>query len=234
MVNNNDSRNYDEPDKHIVAINCVVFGYDNDGLQTLVINRLTEPEKGKTALIGGFINHNEGIEDAAKRILYSITGTTHNYIEQLTTFGNKYCETGKHIITVTCYSLVKKQELEKNNLDKHGAYWLPFSKKNSFAFNQNETVEYAIRILNRRCKTQPVAFELLPEKFTIPQLQQLYETIYSKELDKRNFRKKILSLNILNKLEEKDKKKSKKGAYLYHFNEEKYKRLISNGFYFDI
>lgn len=125
-------------------------------------------------------------------------------------------------------------EFDKEQAKKHGAYWINLSELPDLIFDHNEMVKKALRKLRIRARTQPIGFELLPEKFTIPQLQSLYEAIYQTPFDKRNFRRKLLSMELLVKLEEKEKETSKKGAFYYQFNQKKYEELLLKGFNFEI
>ena len=129
---------------------------------------------------------------------------------------------------------LKVEDYDKDIVKENGAHWQPIEDIPELIFDHLEMTEKSLRRLRRKAKSQPIGFELLPEKFSLPQLQSMYEAIYQKELDKRNFRKKILSMDLLDKLDEKDKSASKKGAFLYKFNPEKYKELVARGFYFSL
>jgi hypothetical protein len=130
--------------------------------------------------------------------------------------------------------LIRIGEYDKELVNKHGAFWYRLQDLPDLMLDHNEMVEDALELLRRKARYQPIGFELLPEKFTIPQLQSLYEAIYQRELDPRNFRKKLLSLNVLKRLDEKDKSNSKKGAYLYMFEDERYRQLLKSGYDFEL
>jgi ADP-ribose pyrophosphatase YjhB (NUDIX family) len=225
---------YSEQDKHYVAVDCIIFGFDQEKLKILLIKRRMEPYKDNWSLMGGFVKQSESIDDAAKRITYSLTGLNDVYLEQLYTFGDINRDPGGRIISVSYYALIKINESDSEIAQKHGAEWFSITDCPSLIFDHNKMVETALNRLRRRCRTQPIGFELLPEKFTIPQLQSLYEAIFMHPLDKRNFRKKILDMNLLDKLDEKDRKGSKKGAFYYRFDPEKYKNFTQMGFSFEV
>jgi 8-oxo-dGTP diphosphatase len=220
--------------KHILAIDCIVFGFDDDQLKLLMIKRRIEPKKGDWSLMGGFIGLDESLDEAARRILNLLTGLNNVYLEQLYTFGNTDRDLLDRVVSVTYYALIKINDYDREIVQKNGAEWFPTESHPDLIFDHNDMVQMALSRLRRRCRTQPIGFELLPEKFTIPQLQSLYEAIFMKKLDKRNFRKKLLSMNLLDKFDEKDKESSKKGAFLYRFNKQRYEQLTSMGFSFEI
>jgi 8-oxo-dGTP diphosphatase len=225
---------YTEHKKIYVAIDCIIFGWDDSQLKLLILKRNFEPAKGKNSLIGGFVRENESLDEAARRILFELTGLTDIYLEQLNAYGEVDRDPGERTISVAYFALLKIQNIDADHIKRHGAHWVPISKLPKLIFDHNLMVQKAIRRLRRRAKSEPTGFELLPRKFTLPQLQELYEAVYQTHFDNRNFRKKVLSMNILKKLNEKDKTTSKKGAYYYKFDRKKYYRLLQNGFQFDI
>jgi 8-oxo-dGTP diphosphatase len=225
---------YAEYTKIFVAVDCIIFGWDDSQLKLLILKRNFEPAKGQNSLIGGFVREKESLDEAARRILYELTGLSDIYLEQLNAYGEIDRDPGERTISVAYFALLKIQNLDPEHVRKHGAHWVPISKLPKLIFDHNLMVQKAIRRLRRRAKSEPTGFELLPRKFTLPQLQGLYEEIYQTQFDNRNFRKKVLSMGILKKLNEKDKSTSKKGAYYYKFDKKKYDRLLQNGFHFDI
>jgi hypothetical protein len=225
---------YIEQDKHYLAVDCIVFGFNEDGLKLLLIKRQLDPFKNHWSLMGGFVKENESVDDAAKRITTSLTGLEQIYLEQLYTFGDIDRDPGGRIISVTYYALIKINDSDRDILENNGAHWISVNQVPPLIFDHKKMVETALNKLRKRCRTQPIGFELLPEKFTIPQLQLLYEAILMKPLDKRNFRKKILDMDLLDKLDEKDRSNSKKGAFYYRFNQEKYTNFTLQGFNFEI
>jgi hypothetical protein len=193
-----------------------------------------EPGKGLWSLMGGFPKRGEGLYEAASRVLKQLTGLESVYMEQLFAYGEVDRDPGERVISVAYYSLIKIGDYDRELVKHNDAHWTPVEEIPDLVFDHRMMVDKALRRLRRRARLQPIGFELLPEKFSMPQLQSLYEGIYQKELDKRNFRKKILSMGFLDKLEEKDKSSSKKGAFLYRFNPEKYQELLDRGFYFSL
>ncbi len=225
---------YKDHPKIYVAVDCIIFGYLQNELKILLLSRDFEPKKGKSSLIGGFVNEKESLDEAAQRILYELTGLKDVYLEQLYTFGEVERDPGERVISVAYYALLKVQDLDEDHVENHGARWCPIKKCNGLIFDHEDMRDKALKRLQRRAKSQPLGFELLPRKFTIPQLQNLYELIYQKKFDNRNFRKKLLAMDILEKLEVKDKSTSKKGAYLYRFDKKKYYKFLEEGFLFDL
>jgi ADP-ribose pyrophosphatase YjhB (NUDIX family) len=216
-------------DKHYVAIDSIIFGFDDDKLKLLLIKRKFEPCKGCWSLMGGFVGKEESLDDAAVRILEELTGLTDIYLEQLYAYGEVDRDLDARVISVAYYALININHYDEETGRRHGAHWVPIEDVPRLIFDHNIMVDKAMRRLRRKTIIQPIGFELLPEKFTLPQLQRLYEAIHQETLDKRNFRKKILSMGVLTRLNEKDKLSSKRGAYLYQFDKDKYDYLIRNG-----
>jgi len=224
---------YNNQPKHYIGLDSIIFGFDNNSLKLLLIKRKFEPEQGKWSLMGGFLQENESVDQAAQRILNTLTGLSDVYLEQLTTYGELNRDTAGRVVSVAYYSLINTKMYDNQKGEEHGAKWFDINEIPDLIFDHNEMVNRALKRLQRRTKTEPIGFELLPDKFTIPQLQHLYEAIQQRKLDKRNFRKKILSMGVLQKLEEKDKTSSKKGAFLHEFDEVTYLKLKSEGFLFE-
>ncbi|MBE0668422.1 MAG: NUDIX hydrolase [Bacteroidales bacterium] len=229
-------RLYSKYPKHYLAVDCIIFGYDlaEKELKLLLIKRSFEPAKGKWSLSGGFIQEGEGLDDAASRILCSLTGLSDLFMQQLYTYGEVDRDPGARVISTAYYALIGIHEIDKEIQEQNGAHWRSISHLPDLIFDHDKMVERALCELLSLVKVQPIGFELLPEKFTLVQLQELYEAIYQKMVDKRNFRKKILSMNLLEKQDDKEKETSKKGAYYYRFNEEKYRQFTRDGFFFNL
>lgn len=225
---------YASHSKMYVATDCIVFGFDDGELKLLIFRRRVEPDKGEWSLIGSFVNLDEDVDEAAQRVLTEITGLKNVFFEQSKTYGKAERDPGYRCISVAQYALIRIDEYDEALVKKHGAFWYRLKEMPPLVLDHDQMVEDALELLRRKARNQPIGFELLPEKFTLPQLQRLYEAIYQRELDPRNFRKKVLSLNVLNRLEEKDKSNSKKGAYLYRFDYETYQHLLKSGFNFEI
>jgi 8-oxo-dGTP diphosphatase len=227
---------YSEHTRHLVAVDCIVFGYDilEKEIKLLLIKRSFEPARGKWSLAGGFVEENESLDEAASRILRKLTGLRNVYMEQSYSYGDIKRDPGARVISTAYSALIKIRDIDKELKELNGAHWQSISRLPKLIFDHAEMVARALDDLQMQIKVKPVGFELLPEKFTLVQLQDLYEAIYQRRIDKRNFRKKILSMNILEKLDEKEKETSKKGAYYYKFIREKYDGFKQKGFYFNL
>ncbi len=226
--------NYSSEDKVLLAVDCIIFGFDKENLKILLIKRDFEPEKGKWSLIGGFLKQNENLDQAAERILQTLTGINNVYMEQLHTFSKIDRDPAERTISVAYYALINIEEHNKELIQQYSAKWFDFPKAPDLIFDHNVMVRQAISRLRYKTSKEPIGFELLPPKFTMKQLQKLYEAILNEKLDKRNFINKINSLDILIKLEEKDMNSSRKGSFLHIFDENKYKRKKAEGFDFKI
>jgi 8-oxo-dGTP diphosphatase len=227
------ARHYPHAERLLIAVDCIIFGFDQNDLKLLLTRRSFEPEKGKWSLIGGFVNQDESLDDAAKRILFKLTGLRNIYMEEIKAFSRVDRDPMERTISIAYYALIKINEKLKLSKE-YGSSWFSIEELPELIFDHAEMVEAAHQKLKWMAKNQPIGFELLPKKLTIPQLRSLYEAIYRIRLDKRNFSRKILAMNMLEKLDEKDKTSSKKGAYLYRFDKNRYYELIREGFNFEI
>lgn len=221
---------YSDTDKILVAVDCIIFGFDAEGLKILLIKRDFEPEKGKWSLIGGFLKNDEVLDSAAIRILNTYTGLNDIYMEQLYAYSEIDRDPVERTISVSYYALINIENHNKELIKNYHAQWFSTAEAPKLIFDHDKMLRNAIRRLRYRTSIKPIGFELLPEKFTMRQLLELYEAILSKELDKRNFISKINSLDILIKLDEKDMQSSRKGSYLYRFDKEKYEEKLLNDF----
>jgi len=219
---------------HLVAVDCIIFGFVDSELKLLIIKRVMDPYKGLWSLMGGFVHPKESMDEAAYRVLFDLTGLKDLYMTQLYTHGEINRDPGARVISTSYYSLIKMQDIDPEHKGISNARWCPLNELPELIFDHGRMVEMALESLRDEAQRKPIGFELLPPKFTIPQVQSLYEAIYQQKFDKRNFRKSILKMNLLDQLEEKDKENSRKGAFLYCFNEEKYKELLRQGFFFNI
>ena len=221
---------YNEADKVLLAVDCIIFGFDNEDLKILLVKRDFEPEKGKWSLMGGFLKKDEILDDTAIRVLNKYTGFQDIYMEQLYAFSEINRDPVERTISVAYYALIDVENHNEELLKNFNAKWFSVSEVPKLIFDHDKMISHAIRRLRYRTSIKPIGFELLPEKFTMRQLQKLYEAILSKELDKRNFISKINSLDILIKLEDKDMMSSRKGSYLYTFDKDKYEEKLLNDF----
>jgi ADP-ribose pyrophosphatase YjhB (NUDIX family) len=216
---------YSEQDSLLVAVDCIIFGFTGKELKALLVKRQFEPEMGKWSLMGGFVKENESVEAAATRVLDLLTGLTDIYMEQLFCFGDVRRDPGGRVISVAFYALIKIDDYEEELMKEHNSQWFPTNKIPPLVFDHKQMIKLAKQRLKEKAATHPIGFALLPHKFTLQQLQGLYEAIYETSFDKRNFIRKIHSLNILHKLDEKDKGSSRKGAFYYVFDRNKYNQL---------
>jgi len=227
---------YSKFQRHLVAVDCIIFGYDiiEKEIKLLLSKRIFEPAIGKWSLAGGFVDGNESLDQAACRILRNITGLESVYMKQSYSYGDLDRDPGDRVISVAYFALIAIRDINKDLAQQNGVHWRSIARLPDLIFDHPLMVKRALADLQNQVKVKPVGFELLPERFTLVHLQDLYEAIYQRTVDKRNFRKKILSMGILEKLDEKEKETSKKGAYYYMFNKDRYKRLEQNGFYFNL
>lgn len=215
---------YKVHDKILIAVDCIIFGFDGKDLKALLIKRNFEPGFGNWSLMGGFIKKEESVDEGAARILEDLTGLTNIYMEQLYCYGNVDRDPGGRVVSIAYFALIKINGapvlMEENN-----AKWFDVREIPEMIFDHTKMITLAKERLRQNAARRPIGFELLPEKFTLPQLQNLYEDIYETTFDKRNFSRKILGLHILKKLTTKEKLHSKKGAFYYMFDYKKYKKL---------
>lgn len=217
-----------------VATDCVIFGFDEGNLKLLIFKRRVKPLMDVWSLIGSIVRHEEDVQDAAKRVLKEFTGLDGVFMEELKSYGKADRDPGARCISIAQYALIRISEYDKELVKRHGADWYDIDEVPELVLDHNQMVKDALERIKRKARYKPIGFELLPEKFTIPQLQRLYEAVYREQLDARNFRKKVLSLNVLIKLNEKDKSTSKRGAFLYKFDYKNYQKLLKDGFNFEI
>jgi ADP-ribose pyrophosphatase YjhB (NUDIX family) len=206
----------------LVAIDCIIFGFDGQDLKLLVIKRGFEPEKGKWSLMGGFVQPDEGFEEAAARTLNVLTGLEGVYMEQLLAFGSPTRDMMERTISVAYFALIDINTYKQQLSEEYRAEWISLKKLPKLIFDHAEMVTQAQARLRYKAAIHPILFELLPQKFTIPQLQILYEAVYDTVFDKRNFSRKVLSTGLLVKQKDKERASSKRGAFYYKLDKRKY------------
>jgi len=218
-----------------LTVDCVVFGLDEDELRLLLVERDSDPFAGRWALPGGFVQMEETLDAAARRELQEETGITRLYLEQLYTFGAPDRDPRERVVTVAYYALVKLSDHQvQAATDARSAAWFSVADLPALAFDHDKIVQVALTRLKGKVRYEPIGFELLPRKFTLSQLQRLYEVVLERNLDKRNFRKKILGMDLLIELDEVQRGVAHRAARLYRFDEKKYERLKKEGFNFEI
>jgi ADP-ribose pyrophosphatase YjhB (NUDIX family) len=220
---------YKGQEKILVAVDCIIFGFDLNEIKLLLFKRKVNPLKGSWSLIGSFVKSDKTLEESAQMVLKEYTGLQNIYLEELKTFSEVDRDPGGRVISTAFFSLIPLDDISSRLVEEFDAAWFGLNEIPDLILDHSEMVEYAIQKLKIKVNLRPIGFELLPEKFTLPQIQNLYESIFQTKLDTRNFRKKLLSLDILTRTEEKDKSTSKKGAYLYKFNKDKYENFIAKG-----
>jgi len=226
--------NYEYP-RAALTVDCVVFGLDDEDLKVLLIQRDLPPFEGQWALPGGFVRVQESLEEAARRELCEETGVDIAYLEQLYSFGAVDRDPRERVVTVAYYALVNlDSHTVQADTDARTAAWFAIDDAPPLAFDHKQILEAAYVRLRAKVRYQPIGFELLPAKFTLRQLQHLYETILDRPLDKRNFRKKVQSMGILIELNEVETDVSHRAARLYQFDREQYEEKTTQGFLFEI
>ena len=207
-----------------VSVDCIIFGFDKGSLKLLLLKRNFEPAKGSWSLMGGFVQDGESVDDAAKRVLAELTGLENVYMEQVGTFGEVDRDPGERVISVAYYALININKYDRNLVQQHNAHWAEINEIPPLVFDHPQMVKQARIMLQKKASSEPIGFNLLPSLFTLFQLQSLYEAIYGEPLDKRNFRKRVADLNYIEKTDKIDKTGSKRGAALYKFNENAYRK----------
>ncbi|HEY0053874.1 MAG TPA: NUDIX domain-containing protein [Pedobacter sp.] len=214
---------YSKQSRILVAVDCIIFGFDGDTLKLLLIKRGFEPEKDKWSLMGGFIEPTETTDDAAARILKQLTGLDGVYMEQMRVFGEPTRDPIERTISIAYFAFIDIDQYQTSLSSDYHAEWFPLKKAPKLIFDHDEMIENAKKMLKYKAALHPLLFELLPEKFTIPQILALYDNVYDTVLDKRNFSRKLLSTGLIIRQEEKDKGSSKRGAFYYKLDPAIYK-----------
>jgi len=201
--------------RHYVAVDCVILGYQDEEIKLLLHPRSFEPYKGNWSLLGGFVEDNESGDEAAARILKQTTGLEQIFLEQVAAFSDPNRDPEARVISLAYYALIRIDLHDEECVREYGAYWVSINQLPKLIFDHQEMFEKALVKLQQKAGYSLIGSELLPEMFTLIQLRKLYEAIFQREFDPGNFRKKILSLEVLEKLNEKDVSESRKGAFYY-------------------
>ena len=228
------SHTYEYP-RAALTVDCVVFGLDDEDLKVMLIQRGLPPFEGEWALPGGFVRIEETVDEAARRELAEETGLSKVFLEQLYTFGAVDRDPRERVVSVAYYALVNLVDHRvQAATDARQAAWFPVDDVPSLAFDHAEILGVALERLRGKLSYQPIGFELLPKKFALSRLQHLYEVVLERELDKRNFRKKVLATGLLIETNEVQQDVAHRAARLYRFDERTYKQLAKNGLHFEI
>lgn len=213
---------YSRQKRMLVAVDCIIFGYDGQELKLLLIRRSFEPEMGKWSLMGGFVQADESSETAAFRVLKQLTGLENVYMEQLYAFSHPDRDPLERTVSIAYFSLIDINQYQQQISHEYHAEWFPVKKIPPLIFDHGSMVTLAKEKLRSKANHHPILFELLAERFTLPQLHNLYEKVYETVIDKRNFSRKILSSGLLVRLKQKEKGFSKRGAYYYRIDKRAY------------
>jgi len=213
---------YSKQTRLLLAVDCIIFGFDGEALKILLIKRGFQPEKGNWSLMGGFVQATESLDQASNRILKQLTGLDGVYLEQLHTFGATERDPIERTVSTAYFALIDIHKYETQLSNDYHAEWFPLKRVPKLIFDQQEMVETAKRRIRYKAALHPILFELLPSRFTLPQLQILYESVFNTTIDKRNFSKRVLATGLLVKLTDKDKRSSKRGAFYYQLNMKNY------------
>ena len=210
--------------KFYVSVDCIIFGFDEGELKLLLLKRNFEPAMGKWSLMGGFVQEDESVDAAAKRVLAELTGLENVYMEQVGTFGDLERDPGERVISVAYYALVNVNEYDRELVQQHNAHWTKIDELPQLIFDHPIMISKARELMKQKASVEPIGFNLLPKLFTLSQLQSLYEAIYGETMDKRNFRKRVAEMDYIEKTDKIDKLGSKRGAALYKFNGKAYRK----------
>ena len=213
---------YGEHSKVWVSVDCIIFGFDEGELRVLIGKRKMDPGRGEWSLYGGFVRSDEGIDDAANRVLYELTGLRNLYMRQVGAFGSVDRDPGERVISIAYYALINVKDYDNRLRLEHGVEWVNIDDLPLLYSDHNEMVRKARKMMQQKISTEPIGFRLLPSLFTLTQLQRLYEAVNGGSIDKRNFRKRIKDMDFIEKTELIDKTGSKRGAFLYRFNKRAY------------
>ena len=217
---------YSQHPRFYHAVDCIIFGFSGGELNLLLLKRKFAPGKGEWSLMGGFVEEGEHMNDAAKRVLAELTGLTNVFMEQVGSFGQVDRDPGERVISTAYYALININEYDRSLVEEHNAYWVKINELPNLLFDHKQMVDKARVVMKVQAAMQPISFNLLPELFTLTQLQTLYEAINGEPIDKRNFRKRVAELNYIEKTDLIDKVTSRRGAALYKFNEAKYQESL--------
>ena len=213
---------YKDYQKIFVSVDCIIFGFDENKLKILIGKRKMDPGRGEWSLYGGFVHNDESVDDAAHRTLFELTGMRNVYMRQVGASGAVDRDPGERVVSVAYYAFINVKDYDDRLLKEHGVEWVNIEEIPSLYSDHREMVDKARKLMKEQIKTDPVGFNLLPNLFTLTQLQRLYEAVNNEELDKRNFRKRVKEMDFIEKTDLIDKKSSKRGAYLYRFNKKAY------------
>ena len=211
---------YNEHSKVFVSVDCIIFGFENKKLKLLLGKRQMDPGRDEWSLYGGFVEEKESLDDAANRVLFNLTGLKDIYMKQVGAFGAIDRDPGERVISIAYCALINVKDYDEKLYKEHHVEWVNIDEMPKLYSDHNDMVKKALALLRRRISSEPLSFNLLPDLFTLTQLQHVYEAILEEDIDKRNFRKRIKSIDFIEKTNLIDKTTSKRGAALYRFNKD--------------
>ena len=218
---------YNDHSKVFVSVDCIIFGFNGNSLQVLIGKRQMDPGRGEWSLYGGFVGQDEDLEDAANRVILELTGMKGLYIRQVGAFGRIDRDPGERVISVAYCALINVKDYDDKLRAHHNLEWVSLSELPQLYSDHNQMIHNAISQIRRRISKEPLSFKLLPDLFTLTQLQHVFEAVMGEDIDKRNFRKRIKDIDFIEKTDLVDKVSSKRGATLYHFNKKAYEEAPS-------
>ena len=214
---------YIKEQKILLSVDCIIFGFEQNKLKVLIGKRKMDPGRGEWSLYGGFVRNDESVDDAADRTLHELTGMRNVYMRQVGAFGAIDRDPGERVVSVAYYALINVADYNTKLQTEHEVEWVDIESVPQMFSDHNAMILKARKMMQQKIKTEPISFQLLPQLFTLTQLQRLYEAVNGEEVDKRNFRKRIKEMDFIEKTELIDKVSSKRGAALYRFNKKMYK-----------
>ncbi len=214
---------YIKEQKILLSVDCIIFGFEQNKLKVLIGKRKMDPGRGEWSLYGGFVRNDESVDDAADRTLHELTGMRNVYMRQVGAFGAIDRDPGERVVSVAYYALINVADYNTKLQAEHEVEWVDIESVPQMFSDHNAMILKARKMMQQKIKTEPISFQLLPQLFTLTQLQRLYEAVNGEEVDKRNFRKRIKEMDFIEKTELIDKVTSKRGAALYRFNKKMYK-----------
>ena len=209
---------YIKEQKILLSVDCIIFGFEQYKLKVLIGKRKMDPGRGEWSLYGGFVRNDESVDDAADRTLHELTGMRNVYMRQVGAFGAIDRDPGERVVSVAYYALINVADYNTKLQAEHEVEWVDIESVPQMFSDHNAMILKARKMMQQKIKTEPISFQLLPQLFTLTQLQRLYEAVNGEEVDKRNFRKRIKDMDYIEKTELIDKQTSKRGASLYRFN----------------
>ena len=214
---------YIKEQKILLSVDCIIFGFEHNKLKVLIGKRKMDPGRGEWSLYGGFVRNDESVDDAADRTLHELTGMRNVYMRQVGAFGAIDRDPGERVVSVAYYALINVADYNTKLQAEHEVEWVDIESVPQMFSDHNAMILKARKMMQQKIKTEPISFQLLPQLFTLTQLQRLYEAVNGEEVAKRNFRKRIKEMDFIEKTELIDKVTSKRGAALYRFNKKMYK-----------